>query len=638
MALALVLSACRADSVTPTAAPHLTASTAMPYRDSSLPIDQRVADLLARMTLPEKIGQMTQVEKNSLQPADITGQYLGSILSGGGGHPAENTPTAWARMTDGFQHSALATRLGLPLIYGVDAVHGHNNLYGATLFPHNIGLGATRDADLVERIGRATAEEMLATGIRWDFAPVVAVPQDIRWGRTYEGYSENTGVVTQLGVAYLRGLQSRAGGDSLTVLATPKHFIGDGGTTWGTSSTNILNHAYRLDQGDMRTDESVLRELYLPPYTAAIEAGAQSIMVSFSSWNGTKMHAQKYLLTDVLKGELGFTGFLVSDWQAIDRISSDYTQAVVTSINAGLDMIMVPYDYHRFIATLTQAVNSGAVPLARIDDAVSRILRVKFALGLFEHPYSDPATLTNVGSDAHRALAREAVRKSLVLLKNDQAALPLAKNAPVIFVAGNAANDIGMQSGGWTIEWQGGVGNITLGTTILQGIQQAVSPDTRVEFNRLGHFEALTDAQGQPLWADVGIVVLGEEPYAEGVGDSEDLTLNGSSMVDRMRERCHKLVLVVVSGRPLIVSELLSQVDALVAAWLPGTEGQGVTDVLFGDYDFTGKLPYTWPRSNAQLPLNSNMKNLPTGCAGPLFTFGYGLTTKDPSPEILECP
>ncbi len=605
------------------------------YHDASLPIETRVEALLAQMTLAEKIGQMTQAEKNSLPPDDVTQYFIGSVLSGGGGHPPENTVAAWAAMVDGYQQAALKTRLAIPMLYGVDAVHGHNNLYGATIFPHQIGLGAAGDEDLIARIARATAEEMVATGIYWDFAPVVAVPQDIRWGRTYEGYGENTELVTRLGVAYVRGMQTPASGDTLFALATPKHFIGDGATVWGTSTTN----QYKLDQGDMQLDEATIRTLLLPPYQAVVNAGALSIMVSFNSWNGLKLHGHPYLLTDVLKNELGFRGFLISDWQAIDQISPDYYTAMVASINAGLDMVMTPFDYKKFIETLTSAVNKGDVPLARIDDAVRRILRVKLAMGLFEHPFADPALAGTVGSHAHRALAREAVRKSLVLLKNENHALPLAKDAPLIFVGGDGANNIGLQSGGWTMEWLGGDGNLTPGTTLLDAVRQTVSPNTTVEYNRLGQFETFVDAQGQPLMADVGLAVIAEKPYAEGMGDEGNLNLSAADkgLVERMHAQSKKLVVVIYSGRPLILGDAVQQAEAWVAAWLPGTEGAGVADVLFGDYDFTGKLPYTWPRRNDQLPLNSNQP-LKIGCDGPLFIFGYGLSVKDKSPEIEPCP
>lgn len=594
------------------------------YMDPEAAIRDRVEDLLVRMTLAEKIGQMTLVEKNSIKDKDITDKFIGGLLSGGGGYPSRNTPEGWSEMVNGFQEYALQTRLGIPLIYGVDAVHGHGNLRGATIFPQNIGLGATRDPDLVERIGQTTAVEMAATGIYWNFAPVVAVPQDIRWGRTYEGYSENTELVSKLGAAYIKGLQNVGSSPNLsaptTVLATAKHFVGDGGTAWGSSDTFIMQQ-FMLDQGVTDVDEATLRAVHLSPYVAAIDTGAMSIMVSFSSWGGMKMHAQKYLLTDVLKGELDFKGFLVADWQGIDQIPGDYYSDIVTSINAGLDMIMVPYDYDAFINGLTEAVNNGEVPLERIDDAVRRILTVKFQLGLFERPFADESLLPLVRSDEHRELAREAVRKSLVLLKNDNNTLPLAKDTPLIFVAGQGANDIGIQSGGWTIEWQGKSGDITPGTTILEAIRNTVSENTIVLYNRWGEFDRVTAEV-----ADVGIVVMGEMPYAEGVGDDEDLTLSEGdiAVIERVREGSKKVVVILISGRPMIVTEHLDQWDVFIAAWLPGTEGQGVADVLFGDYPFTGKLPYTWPRAMDQIPFDFDHME-PTGPEAPLFPFGYGL-------------
>lgn len=596
------------------------------YQDPSQPVDARVEDLLSRMTLEEKLGQMAQVEKNSL-PADDAGKYfIGSVLSGGGGSPEPNDAGNWVKMVDGFQASALSTRLGIPMLYGVDAVHGHNNLYGATIFPHNIGLGAANDPALMEQIGRATAEEMAATGVRWNFGPVVAVVQDIRWGRTYEGYSEDTALVTSLATAYLKGMQETGSGaglsDPLAAIGTPKHYIGDGATAWGSST----NGNYQIDQGDMRFDEAAVREYFLPPYQAAVEAGARSIMVSFSSWNGEKMHSQTYLLTDVLKGELGFTGFLVSDWGGIDQLPGDYYRDVVTSINAGLDMIMIPYDYKTFLTTLKQAVEKGDISQERIDDAVRRILRVKFELGLFEKPYADPAYLSLVGSDAHRLLARQAVAKSLVLLKNEDVALPLAKDTPLILVAGASADNIGNQCGGWTITWQGESGKITPGSTVLEGIRNAVSAGSQVEFDRTGVFKDLTNADGSLLKAEVGIVVVGEIPYAEGQGDQVDLRLaaKDQQVVAKMRERVDKLIVVVIAGRPLVLGEPLELADAVVVAWLPGTEGAGVADGLFGDTPFTGKLPYAWPESNEQLPLGPAYPE--SAQKRPLFPLGYGIS------------
>ncbi|MBN1798605.1 MAG: glycoside hydrolase family 3 C-terminal domain-containing protein [Spirochaetales bacterium] len=618
--LALLLSGCNGSS----AAAGRAGDGAL-YKNPEASVQERVDDLLARMTLEEKIGQMTQVEKNSINLGDIKTMYIGSILSGGGGCPRPNTPEAWADMVDGFQSQALETRLGIPLIYGVDAVHGHSNVQGAVIFPHNIGLGAAGDSDLVERIGRITAVEMAATGALWNFAPVVAVPQDIRWGRTYEGYSENTDLVSRLGKAYIHGQQnadSSGLGAATTVLATPKHYLADGGTVWGTSQTTVMKK-FMIDQGVTQVDEATLRRIHLPPYKAAIEGGAQCIMVSFSSWKDTKMHAHTYLLTDVLKGELGFEGFLISDWKAIDQIPGNYYSDVVTSINAGLDMIMVPYDYVAFIDALTQAVENGDVPMTRIDDAVRRILTVKIKLGLFERPLAVRELLPDVGCEAHRELAREAVRKSLVLLKNNGSTLPLAKDTPLIFVAGQAADDIGIQCGGWTIEWQGKAGAITEGATIVEGIKKLVSGAAAITYDKNGDFRDIANQDGTLITADAGIVVVGELPYAEGVGDQGNLALSAGDvlLIDKMRKRCERVVLIIISGRPLIISDVIGQCDAVVAAWLPGTEGRGVADVLFGDYAFTGKLSFTWPKAMNQIPFDFNSLDEKKV----LFPFGYAV-------------
>ncbi len=613
------------------------------YKDPSQPVEVRVEDLLSRMTLDEKIGQMTQVENFSISPyylfppSNIVKYFIGSILSGGnsGGF---YTLADWTGMAKAFQAEAIKTRLGIPLLFGVDSVHGFSHVNGATIFPHNIGLGAARDPELVRQIGQVTAEEMRAAGIPWNFAPVVAVPQDIRWGRTYEGFSEDTALVTELSTAYIQGFQTiPAGsavsdGQTLYALATPKHFIGDGGTTWG-SINQYMYHQYYLDTGDTRMDEATLRRLFLPPYQAAVDSGAMSVMVSFSSWNGVKMHAQHYLLTDVLKGELGFQGFVVSDWGGITQVDPDYYTAVVTAINAGVDMNMVPYYYQAFIGTMKQAVLNGDITQARIDDAVRRILRAKFMLGLFENPYGDPALAATVGSQEHRALARQAVRESLVLLKNDNSVLPVDKNVSTVLVAG--INSTGIQAGGWTLDWQGEQRNTLVGTTILDGIRELVGPNTQVLYDDVGQFP---DFSGK---APVGIAIVGEMPYAEGMGDTADLTLNtlDQNVINALRSKVDKLIVVIISGRPLVITAQYQAVDAWVAAWLPGSEGAGVADVLFGDYPFVGKLPYTWPRSNAQLPLNINNSAGLTGCAAPLFPFGYGLGDAGSQPiKWLDCP
>jgi beta-glucosidase len=593
------------------------------------------------MTLEEKAGQMTLVEKNSIEPADIAALFIGGLLSGAGGSPRPNTPETWAAMVRRFQERALQTRLAVPLLYGADAVHGHANVRGAVVFPHNIGLGASRDPDLVERVARATAEELVATGIYWNYAPMVAVPQDIRWGRTYEGFGERTVLVSQLGAAAIWGMQNAADGFGLgwpgTVLATPKHFVGDGGTAWG-SSTFFLQQQYMLDQGVTAVDEAALQTVHLPPYVEAIAAGARCIMVSFSSWGGLKMHAQRVLLSGVLKGELEFRGFLVSDWGGVHQVAAGSYAAVVTSINAGLDMVMVPYDYKTFLDDLVCGVRSGDIGIERIDDAVRRILTVKFEMGLFEHPLGDDARLAQVGCEARRQLAREAVRKSLVLLKNDGGALPLAVDTPSIYVAGRAADDIGIQCGGWTVEWLGRPGAITPGTTILQAIRAACSPATTVAYDPLGEFAGPVPAQ--PHGADhaaraaIGLAMVGELlPYAEGIGDRADLSLPAEdrSAILALRERCERLVVILISGRPLIVSDWLDRADALVAAWLPGTEGQGVADVLFGDSPFTGKLPYTWPRSMDQIPFDFSHLHA-SGPRSPLYSYGHGLGGTASSP------
>jgi beta-glucosidase len=543
--------------------------------------------LLARMTLDEKIGQMVQADSSALKDkADVKKYFLGSVLSGGNSDPsAGNTAEDWLKFAQSFQDYALQTRLKIPILYGIDAVHGHNNIDGATVFPHHIGMGATRDAKLVERAERVTAEEMAGTGIRWAFAPCVAVPQNPRWGRTYEGYSDDTELVSVLGAASVRGLQGQAlSADPTSVLACAKHFIGDGGTTDG------------IDQGNTECSEKKLRKLFLPPYVAAIQAGVGTIMVSYSSWNGLKMHGNRYLLTDVLKKELGFNGFLVSDWAAIDQISPDYKHDVEQSINAGLDMVMIPNGPHKtnnyveFITDLKELVAEGKVPQERIDAAVTRILRVKFAMGLFQNTATDPALTAAVGSPEHRAVARECVRKSLVLLKNDKNVLPLAKTLKHLVVVGAGADDLGLQCGGWTVDWQGGKGNITRGgTTLLAAIRQAVSPETEVRFS--------PDASNLKD-ADAVIAVVGEPPYAEMHGDRTELKLSeeDTALVAKARTAGAPVVTVVYSGRPLKLGRARKDSDALVAAWLPGSEGQGMTDVLFGDYKFTGTLPFPWPR------------------------------------------
>ncbi|UUU25121.1 glycoside hydrolase family 3 N-terminal domain-containing protein [Streptomyces sp. DSM 40750] len=594
----------------------------LPYLNPGLPVRKRVADLLSRMTLEEKAGQMTQAERGALTtPDDITAYGLGSVLSGGGSTPAQNTPEAWAEMIDGFQLRALSTRLQIPLIYGVDAVHGHNNLAGATITPHNIGLGATRDPEVAARMGKLTADETRATGVPWDFAPCLCVTRDDRWGRAYESFGEDPALVKSMETV-IQGLQGARDGRDLDrsdkVLATAKHFVGDGGTAYGSSTTGT----YTIDQGITKVTRRELEAVHLSPYQEAVDRGVGSVMPSFSSLDilgdgkgAVRMHARADMINGVLKDRMGFDGFVVSDWQAIDQIPGDYASDVRTSVNAGLDMIMVPYAYGDFHRTLVAEVRAGRVSERRVDDAVSRILTQKFRLGLFEKPYADTGGIPDIGSAKHRAAAREAVAKSQVLLKNKGGVLPLKKSQKV-YVAGSNADDIGNQSGGWTITWQGSSGDITEGTTVLEGIRK-VGGD-RVTYSK--------DASAPTPGHDVGVVVVGETPYAEGVGDvgnGHDLELSAAdkAAVDKVCGAM-KCAVLIVSGRPQLIGDRLGDMDALVASWLPGSEGDGVADVLYGKRPFTGRLPVTWPRSEAQLPINVGDASY-----DPQFPYGWGLTT-----------
>ena len=592
---------------TPTASPT-------PIQPSPTPVTAgctSTADCLSKMTLDEKIGQMTQASKNALTtPSDITTYYLGSLLSGGGEGPngAGGTASQWADMYDNYQSYALQTRLKIPILYGVDAVHGHNNVYGAVIFPHHIGMGATRDAALVQQADQVTRDEVLGTGIDWVFAPCVCVPRDDRWGRTYEGYGEDPTLVSSMGVASIKGFQG-TGLSPTTVMATAKHYIADGGTKFGTGDSGYL-----IDQGDAQIAETELRAIHLPPYQSAVQNGVGAVMISYSSWNGVKDHGNQYLITTVLKGELGFQGIVVSDWAGIDQLPGDYASDVRTAINAGIDMVMVPTNYKTFISTLRNEVLAGNIPMSRIDDAVTRILNAKFALGLFSQPFTDRTFTAQVGSAAHRAVARQAVRESLVLLKND-GVLPLSKTGTYkLIVGGSHIDNLGYQMGGWSISWQGGSGATTVGTTLLQAIQATVGPSVTVQ--NVG-----TRTKGS-YSGDVGIVAIGETPYAEGKGDSSTLAVSSANaaQVTDICSRVTRCVVILFSGRPLMINTQLNQANAFVAAWLPGTEGLGITDVLFGDYGFTGKLPVTWPNAVTQEPINTG-----DGQTG-LFPFGYGLT------------
>jgi beta-glucosidase len=571
---------------------------------------------------------MTQPEQGPVlsNPGDMQKYFIGSVLSGGDSDPSEgNSLQAWTELYDRTQKEAIKTRLQIPILYGIDAVHGHSNVLGAVMFPHNIGLGCSRDHALVEKIGRITAEEVRATGIQWTFSPCVTVPQDIRWGRTYEGFSEDPALVKVLGEAAVRGLQGSDLGNPLSILACAKHYVGDGGTSASSAplpgTPPNAKPRLRVDQGDTNLDEATLRRIHLPGYITAIRSGVGSIMPSYSTWNGVRCSASKRLLTEILKEELGFEGFLISDYNAINQIDPrDYKGSIAISINAGMDMAMVPTGYRDFFNKLKELVSEGKVPTSRIDDAVTRILRVKFAMGLMDKdrsPLADRKLHQSFGSPEHRAVAREAVRKSTVLLKNEKRTLPISKKIARIHVAGKSADDIGNQCGGWTIKWQGQSGNVTPGgTTILQAIKAAVSKETQVTFSPDG-----TGAEG----ASLSVVVVGERPYAEGVGDRSDLLLaeEDTKAIANAKQAGIPVIVILVSGRPMIITDVLPQMDAFLVAFLPGTEGQGIADVLFGDYKPTGKLSVSWPKSMDQLPLNIHV---PKEKYDPLFRYGYGLT------------
>lgn len=569
------------------------------YLDKTQPREARVDDLLSRMTREEKIGQMALVEKGSVSvSSDIATYNLGGILSGSGSKPVENTVKGWTDMIRGYQAEAKKSRLGIPLLYGTDAIHGHAHVPGLTVFPHMIGLGATGNPDLVRQVASATGEAMVGTGSNWNFSPNLDQPRDIRWGRTYEAFSDDPALVSKLGAAYVEGLQNGyiKNNTDISVLATPKHYLGLGSMSWDTSR----NKDFRIDQGVTTADEEMLRNEYLPPFAAAVESGAVSIMAGLNTWGDKPIAFQKELLTEVLKKELGFEGFVVSDWYGVYEGRRSQFLAAVQAINAGVDMVMLPFDYKSFVRNVTWANRLGLISDERLDDAASRILRAKFALGLFDGVVSSSVDMMDYDS-AHRTLAREAVAQSVVLLKNEDAILPLKKSTPELRIAGSAADNVGRQMGAWSIEWQGVDGNWPPGTTsILQGIREAVGPETDIAYNEQGIFPATKNKA-------IGIAIVGEKPYAEGWGDKEFPVLDqvDRDAIKNLQASCDKVIVVVVAGRPLLITHEVESFDALVMAWLPGSEGAGVADVLFGDKPFTGTLPLPWPNHSQQLPITS---------------------------------
>jgi len=575
-------------------------------------LDQASA-LVAMMTSEEKIGQLQQIERVDATAADITKYGLGSIYSQGSSVPTPNNPGAWADMIDGYRKAAFASRLKIPVIYGLDVVHGAGPVYGATIFPHNIGLGATRDPALVEQVAAAVAEEAAGVGADFPFAPVVAVARDPRWGRTYESFGETTDLVSAMGVAYTNGLQKRGG--PLTVVANAKHYVGDGGTKDG------------KNQGDTSGDEASLRALFLPPYQAAVGAGVGSIMASYSSWQGVPMHMNTSMITGVLKGDLGFAGFVSSDYNACFMAPV----TVAGCLNAGVDMLMTFQHSASQFQSMVSALVPGTVPQERIDDAARRILVTKCEMGLLDGALHlvDRTLTAKVGSAEHRAIARQAVAQSLVVLKNDGGVLPLSKDVPGIALGGKTGDNIGNQCGGWTVMWQGMSGNVTSGGTTVRQALESVVTSSRV-------FYALDGSANGSGKATVGIAVIGETPYSETCGDipppsNQQLCIKRPStlsldsddvkVVQKMHDAGLKTVVVLVAGRPLIIDSILRIADAIVVAWLPGTEGAGITDVLFGDVHPSGHLPRTWPRSQSQLPMNVGDANY-----DPQYPYAYGLT------------
>jgi beta-glucosidase len=640
-------------------------------------IEQKISEILDSMTLDQKIGQMLQPERQFIDPEEVKKYHIGSVLSGGGSVPGDNKPEDWIAMNDAYWAASMdadAEHLAIPIIYGVDAIHGNTNVLGAVVFPHNIGLGAAHDPDLMERIAAVTAKEIAATGVDWTFAPTLAVARNDHWGRTYESYSEDPAIVSAYAARFIKGLQGDFGGDK--VIACAKHWIGDGATLHG------------IDQGDMCIPEAELRRIHLPPYRAAVEAGVLSVMVSLSSWYGKKCHGHKFLITDLLKTELGFKGLVISDWDGIDYLDEDYSECVVQSLNAGLDLFMVTSRWKEFIDIAKANVLNGRISMQRIDDAVRRILRVKFIAKMFEkpRPAMRPLSLdySCFGSAEHREVAREAVRKSLVLLKNEADILPLDKSARIL-VTGKNAHNRGHQCGGFTVAWQGVNDKLPLdkseydqadheklrdpadakaaswtsaivgGTSIWEGIS-AVAPNAVLS-------EDGSDAD--PAKHDLAIVVIGEVPYAEMLGDIRVAGLEkglkiskGSTSADTgqedeiplvkqgpygthlylhqlhpedlatiktIRARGIPVIAIMICGRPLVIEQELSEVQAFVVAWFPGSEGGGVADVIFGEHPVQGKLSFSWPRYDDE---NWNL-----GDPGykPRFPYGFGLHFNTPA-------
>jgi len=595
-------------------------------------IKKQVNELMSKMTLAQKIGQMTQAERLNCTPQDVKKYHLGSVMSGAGSVPENNDLESWLKTTDSYWQASMfkdELHLAIPLLYGVDAIHGHNNLKGATIFPHNIGLGATNAPDLIKDIATITRKEVLASGVDWVFAPNLAVAQNNQWGRYYESYSQDSELVSKYADKIIDGLQGNLQGEG--VIACVKHWVGDGATAHG------------IDQGDADISWQELNKTHISPYISALKSGAMTVMASFNSWQGNKCHGHQYLLTDVLKKQLNFSGFIVSDMNGIDYLCDDFYLSIAQAVNAGIDMFMLPENWQQFIKHLLNHVELGTVSISRINDAVSRILAVKFASGLFEAPCPSQRTCANHGSFGsidHRDTAREAVRKSLVLLKNQKNTLPLKKYARIL-VTGKNADNIGHQCGGFTIDWQGVSGNDGFqgATSIWQGIKE-VAPNAIL--NSKNDVSAISAKD-----YDIAVVVVGEHPYAEGFGDirnNDNLIIEAGSQINgqinisepygsslelnklhpgdyllikEVSDKGIPVVVILISGRTLIINCELEKSAAFIAAWLPGSEGQGISDVLFGGFDFQGKLSFSWPNKCSTEKVTKMKEHL--------FPLGFGL-------------
>ena len=573
--------------------------------DKEAIIELKVDSLMALMTLEEKIGQMTQIRHfDSITDDEIATKFIGSVIHTNGPTPGEDA-AGWQAKFVSLQKKALSSRLGIPLLFAVDAVHGQNTFDGATIFPHNIGMGATRNAKLVEAAAAITAIEAQATGFNWVFSPCIAIPYNEKWGRVYEAFSESTELTQELTKASVRGHQGDLS-KSNTVMATAKHFIGDGATDFG------------VEGGNTSISMQEVYERLLPPYREAVNEGVGAVMVSFNTLSDKSMHAHKEMITDVLKDSLGFDGIVVTDWKGYSKFGENDV------INAGVDMVMaVDGDLDMFQQGLKKGIESGYVSQERVDDAVRRILRQKYRLGLFEHPFPDADLIAEIGSPSHRDKAKQAVRESLVLLKNKNKALPIDKTAKKIVVVGEHANNAGLQSGGWTIAWQGVNESYKGATTILDGVKA------------IAKGEVIYDEYGEENHSDAAviIVVVGETPYAEFFGDIGDgtgkyqLTLSEAHQkyITKYADKGPKVIVVLISGRPLVVTNQIEQSDAFIAAWLPGSEGSGIAEVLFGDFNFKGKLPHSWPNTVEDFEGKFG-PNFWDASITPMFKFGYGLS------------